>query len=137
MKSIAVKKARSWRLSFRVTVITIFLFLTLIMAVIGMALQYYFSTRLTTDSTLTLYHQAADQTRAYLASIDQSTSQILKLSAPRLGLADDLDHPQAMRALMTTILQDHSLYYASYVGFPNGDYYELINLDNGVEVRHN
>lgn len=135
MKSIAVKKARSWRLSFRVTVITIFLFLTLIMAVIGMALQYYFSTRLTTDSTLTLYHQAADQTRAYLASIDQSTSQILKLSAPRLGLADDLDHPQAMRALMTTILQDHPLYYASYVGFPNGDYYELINLDNGVEVR--
>lgn len=135
MESAVPKKARSWRLSFRVTVITIFLFLTMTMALIGIALQYYFSTRLATDSTLTLYQQAAEQTRAYLTSIDQSTSQILKLAAPRLGPADDLDHPQAMRALMTTILQENPLYYASYVGFPNGDYYELINLDSGVGVR--
>lgn len=54
MESAVPKKARSWRLSFRVTVISIFLFLTMTMALIGIALQYYFSTRLATDSTLTL-----------------------------------------------------------------------------------
>lgn len=79
-------KIKHWRLSFRVTVVSTFLFMTLATAVVGMALQYYFSTGLATKSTLSLYRQAAAQTGDYLGSLDKSVTQTLKMLAPRTGL---------------------------------------------------
>jgi len=129
------KPRRTWRLSFRVTVVSMFLFMTLATAAVGMALQYHFSTHLATKSTLALYRQAADRTREYLSSLDRTVTQTLRLVAPRLRVADADVDPAQVRSLFASILREHRLFYAAYVGLANGDFYELVNLDNGATVR--
>jgi HD-GYP domain-containing protein (c-di-GMP phosphodiesterase class II)/ABC-type amino acid transport substrate-binding protein len=131
----APSRLRHWRLSFRVTVVGMFMIMTLATAAVGLSLQFYFSTQLATNATLQLYRQSADRTSDYLSSMDQSVDMTLKLMAPKLNEHDEKPNLIQLRNLFATVLQNHPLFYAAYLGYADGNYYELINLDSGAEVR--
>jgi HD-GYP domain-containing protein (c-di-GMP phosphodiesterase class II)/ABC-type amino acid transport substrate-binding protein len=125
-----------WRLSFRVTVVGMFLVVTALTAAVAVALQYHFSTRLAGESALSDYRQTAARTGDYLAATDRDAISIMRLLAAEF---DANGGPRASRrtlSLLASTLRGHATFYAVYFGFPNGDLYDLINLDSGPEVRH-
>ena len=135
MSEQSILNPRRWRISFRLTVLGMFVVMTVLTATTAILLQYHFSTRLATDSARTQYSQAADRTREYLALVDQQTKSELKLLAAEFDNADFSLESIRARELFAIALSGHELFYSVYLGLPNGDLYELINLDNGINVR--
>ncbi|WP_455383879.1 HD domain-containing phosphohydrolase [Acidihalobacter prosperus] len=113
-----------------------FLIVTALTAAVAVALQYHFGTRLAGDSALSTYRQAAARTGDYLAAMDRNAKSTIRLLAAEL---DTRSGPLASRrtlSLFAATLRGHASFYAVYLGLPNGDLYDLINLDSGPAVRH-
>jgi len=124
------------KFSIRVTVVGMFLLMTAVTVAVALGLQYYFSTRLATQSALGDYRQAAADTRDYLDTVDKRATDATRLLAAYPGLVTEDGHvsPRA-RTLFTRALASNPLFYAAYIGLPNGRFYELVNLDSSPTVR--
>lgn len=122
-------KPRCWRISIRNLVVSIVVFATLVTAALAIGLQYYFSRQLAIDSALSSYQNAARDTSRFIESVDQHAIQIARVLAkyPRM-LNDEADYPH-MHDLFSEVMRNNPIYYSIYVGYPNGDFYEVINLD--------
>lgn len=129
-------KQRRWRFSFRVTVVGMFLMVTVMTAAVAVALQYHFSTDLAGESALSSYRQAADRTGDYLVSMDRNAKTVLRLLAADFNAQAGPLRTRNTLDLFAAILRGHASFYAIYFGFPNGDLYDLVNLDSGPDVRH-
>ncbi len=126
---------RRWRLSFRVTVVGMFLIVTAMTALVAVALQYHFSAQMAGESALSSYRQAAGRTGDYLAAMDRNAKSTLRLLAVEFDAQNDSLASRKTLSLFATVLRGHASFYAVYLGFPNGDLYDLINLDSGPNVR--
>lgn len=117
------------RISIRATVIGFFLVATVITASVAISLQYFFSTDMATESTLSVYQKTAASTRDYLSAVDSRATAATRILSQftrfegKNGISDD------SRQLFAEAMQRNPLFYAIYIGFSNGDFYELINLD--------
>jgi HD-GYP domain-containing protein (c-di-GMP phosphodiesterase class II)/ABC-type amino acid transport substrate-binding protein len=117
------------RISIRATVIGFFLVATVITASVAISLQYFFSTDMATESTLSVYQKTAASTRDYLSAVDSRATAATRILSQftrfegKNGISDD------SRQLFAEAMQRNPLFFAIYIGFSNGDFYELINLD--------
>jgi HD-GYP domain-containing protein (c-di-GMP phosphodiesterase class II)/ABC-type amino acid transport substrate-binding protein len=123
------------KLSIRVSVVFALVLLTLLMVSIAIGLQYYFNRKMATESALAQYQLSAAATRDYLQSIDKQTVQLTKILSRYPGIIqENWVHPNA-RLLFSEVLETAPLLYAIYIGFANGDFYELVNLKTHPDVR--
>jgi len=124
------------RFSIRLTVVSIFVFATLLTAGAAIGLQYYFSRQMAVDAALAQYRLSAARTRDYLSAIDTRASESAALLAryPNL-LHGKRINPEA-RSLFAEVMQRNPLFYAIYVAFPDGSLYQLVNLDSEPAVRN-
>jgi len=67
------------RISIRATVIGFFLFATVITASVAISLQYFFSTDMATESTLSVYQNTAASTRDYLSTVDSRAAAATRI----------------------------------------------------------
>ncbi len=132
----AASGKKHWRLSFRLTVVSMFIIITALTAAVAIGLQFYFSTRMATDATLKLYRQAAARTSDYLATEDNRAISATRFLAAYGGLVDGGHITARTRHAFANTLERNPHFYATYVGFDDGDFYELVNLDHSAEVRH-
>ena len=125
----------SQKLSIRVSVVFALVALTLLMVSIAIGLQYYFNRKMATESALAQYQLSAAATRDFLQSIDKQTFQLTKiLSRYPSIIQQNWIHPNA-RLLFSEVLETNPLLYAIYIGFANGNFYELVNLNTHPDVR--
>lgn len=127
---------KQWRYSIRIGVVAIFVIATALTASIAIGLQYYFSYQQSLTATKALYRQTAEQTADYLESRDRNARNIaLSLARyPRLANPDGQVPASTLSLFAQTLALNPGL-YAIYMGFDNGRFYELINLDAHPLVR--
>lgn len=123
------------RISIRFTVVTIFMLATIFTAIVAMSLQYYFSSRLAKQHALERYQQLSKATADHIAAIDQQAQNATLLLAqlPQL-IRDHRVNPLANRVFRQVML-NNPMFNAIHLGFENGDFYQLINLDAHANTR--
>ena len=117
------------RVSIRFTVVSIFIFATVLTSTIAISLQYYFSQSMATESALKHFDLDAKHMSQYLSQLDTEAVNITKLLSGLDQLIED-DHFNR-KALYTfaELMRSNPIYFGVNVGLPNGDFYQLINLD--------
>ncbi|WP_428636585.1 HD domain-containing phosphohydrolase [Shewanella sp.] len=127
--------AKPKRLTIRFTVVGIFIIATLFTASVAIGLQYYFSQRLATESSLHLYNQSANSTASYLQQLDSQASNTTKLVANFEGLYTPMGLTKAAKQVFSQAMLSANFIYAIYLGSPDGNLFELVNLDAHPIVR--
>ena len=126
---------RRLRISIRTVVIAFFLLATIVTASVAISLQYYFSKTSATESTLAMYKKTAAETRNYLDLIDEKASQTASILAQFTHFnKDQVVSDETTRLYMQGLLRN-PLMFGVYLGFANGDFYELVNLDSDKDAR--
>lgn len=114
--------------SIRVTVVSIFIFASILTASIAIGLQYYFSQKMAHSAAVQLYDFAAENASNYVEQKDERAANYSALLANFNNLTEEHRlHPNAIE-LFAKVLQKNNLYYSIYLGFPNGDLQQLVNL---------
>ncbi|GIU50067.1 hypothetical protein TUM4438_35010 [Shewanella sairae] len=126
---------RKKRFTIRVTVVGIFILATVLTAAIAIGLQYYFSKSMATDSAVNLYDLTAKNTSRYLTQVDNQAINTVHLLSNLDALSVNGGVNLETRRVFAEIMRTNSLFYALYIGTPNGDFYELINLDAHPIIR--
>lgn len=126
---------RRLRISIRTVVIAFFLLTTIVTASVAIGLQYYFSKTSATESTLAMYKKTAEDTRNYIDLIDEKASQTAGILAQLTHFSNDrVVSDETTRLYMQGMLRN-PLMFGVYLGFSNGDFYELVNLDSDKDAR--
>lgn len=120
-------------LQFRLVVAVILV--TLVTAAVALGLHYYFSRTMALDSAMARYQQTASATRDYLKNLDNNAAQTARVLAqyPQL-VAGDWVNPATL-PLFAEVMRNNPVMYAVYIGFNNGDVFELVNLNSSEAVR--
>lgn len=126
---------KRFRISIRATVIGFFLFATLVTASVAISLQYFFSTTMATESTLSVYQKTAASTRDYLSTVDSRSTSAARILSQFTRFVGISGISEDSRQLFAEAMQRTPLFYAVYIGFENGDFYQLINLESNPNVR--
>ncbi|MCX4187416.1 HD domain-containing phosphohydrolase [Methylophaga sp. OBS4] len=126
---------KRFRISIRATVIAFFLTATIITASVAISLQYFFSTTMATESTLAVYQKTAASTRDYLSVVDSRAAAAAKILSQFTRFVGTSGISEDSRQLFAEAMQNNTLFYAIYIGFANGDFYELVNLDADKNIR--
>ena len=123
------------RFSIRLTVVSIFVLATILTAAVAIGLQYHFSRRMAVDGALAQYRLTAAGTRDYLAAIDSKAVQSAAILArfPELVKGNRIN--SEAREVFAEVMRANPLLYAIYVGFSDGNFHELVNLDASPLVR--
>ncbi|ABZ78295.1 metal dependent phosphohydrolase [Shewanella halifaxensis HAW-EB4] len=130
-----LEKINNKRFTIRVTVVGIFILATILTAAIAISLQYYFSKNMATDAAVKLYNLTAKNTSSYLTQVDSRAINTTQLLSNFDVLVIDRAFNPEVRQAFADVMQINPLFYGIYVGMPNGDFYELINLNAHPIIR--
>lgn len=128
-----IKKSR--RFTIRFTVVSIFVVATVTTAAIAVSLQYYFSREMATEAAIERFNNLADVTSEYLSAADTKAEETTRVLANFPGLIEGQWVTPNVRELFSALMHESSLLHAVYIGFDNGDFYEVVNLNSGPNVR--
>lgn len=128
-------QGRNWKVSIRLTVVGLFVIVTLLTGAVAIGLQYHFGAGMARDAAFEVHRQTADSARQYLSSADaKAVTATRLLAAQRQLVVDGRPGPEA-RPLFAETLRRNPDFYAVYLGFGDGGFHELVNLDSGSRVR--
>lgn len=128
-------KTRTFKLSIRTLVVGIVLFSIVLTATVAIVLQFYFSRAITIDNALTQYQIAAHNTSDHYKVIEERATRAANLLAAYPFLAENTVDTSAVRELFAGMMRSNNMLYSIYLGYPNGDFFEVVNLDNSKAVR--
>lgn len=122
-------------ISIRITSIGIFIFISLVTALVAIGLQYEFSKSMTHSYTLQLYNYAANDVSEHLNRENDKTviDSALLANFNDLVIGEDL-HPDAFQ-LFANAMTRNDVYNSIYVGFPNGDLTQLVSINKTLNNR--
>lgn len=123
------------RFTIRFTVVSIFMVATLITALVAVGLQYYFSRMVATKVAVAQYGALADSSSQFLKSVDRQAGQTVKVLASYPGLAAGGEFGSDARGVFAEIMRNNPMFYSMYLGFGNGSFFQLVNLNSGESVR--
>lgn len=124
-----------FRLTIRLTVVMTFIIATFITAFAALTLQYYFMQQMATDAATERFNYLADKTSQLLNTIDSQAVETTRILASYPDLMNGNTVSQNARGIFSSLMLNRGMLYAIYLGLPNGDFYEVINLNSGEEVR--
>ncbi len=126
--------------SMKVTVVSVFLFLSSLIVILALSLQYYFSQGLAKDAALTAFNRTANGFSEKIDSLNTQTSNLVNVLSHFPQIDKEVDaqsqHP-ATEVIARAMLKNPNL-YGVYIGYGNGDFFELINLgrDENFKEKH-
>ena len=124
------------RFSIRLTVVAVFVLATSLTALIAISLQYYFSEKMAIEASVKNFNLATGSVVDYLARVNEKSENTLSVMVQNSSLISaNSEDKSELRNVMSEIMQLNPLFYALYVGYENGDFYELINLESSEIVR--
>ena len=130
-----IHKLRHHKLPIRVTVVSVFILATLITAAVAVGLQYFFSKQIATNATLSQFSGLSQHASQYLQTVDDRASKVAKVLSIYPSLLEDSLSGSEVRNVFAEFMRNNPMFYAIYIGFENGDFYELINLESSRAVR--
>lgn len=128
---------KNLHIGIRPTILTIFTLIVLFTLIITLGLQYYFFQSMALESIKNDMKKTAFKTSEKINNIDNSASNIINvielLQESNEKPNDLLQH--SLTNKFTSFMSDYSFIYAMYIGYENGDFYEVINLDINPSLR--
>lgn len=121
--------------SIRITVVFVFLLGILMTTSFAIILQYHFSTQIATDAATNHAANVARNTKEKVASLSRKATYAVELLARNTALVDGDQVGSIVDELFSNLLDNNNEFYAVYIGFANGDFYELINLEASPVIR--
>ena len=122
------------RLTIRFTVVSVFIFATLVTATLAIGLQYYFGQSLAKDTARDLYNTALAGVANETRGLARTNSNILNLLSDNKVLLDPAKQHSQLE-IFTRVLAANPLFYGVYVGKEDGSFFEVINLDANRQTR--
>jgi len=123
------------RIPLRRLVVSLMALLAILIALVAIVLQYYFSRDLAIESATNRYQMTARATHSFLQNAEDRAVQITRILARYPVLIHTNQGEPSMRDLFAEVMHSNPMFYSIYLGFPNGDFYELVNLDSDPAVR--
>lgn len=123
------------RFSIRLTVVGVFAIATTLTAAIAIGLQYHFSRAMAIESAKLRYESNAESTRNYLSGIDDNAFHVTRILARHPTVISSSDSKAQTLALFSEIMQNNNLFYAIYLGYEDGSFYEVVNLNSSNTAR--
>ncbi|WP_157619402.1 transporter substrate-binding domain-containing protein, partial [Psychromonas aquimarina] len=123
--------------SIRSNILFIFFTITFFIALLLIGQQYYFSSRLSLAAAGASFTHISQRVADRIKLIDSKMATMINMTAEYPALKDLSDYNQYHSAMnfFAKAMVDNPVIYALYVGYENGDFYELINL-RVVEGMH-
>lgn len=128
----AIKKKR---FSIQYTAVSIFLFATLFTATVAICLQFYFSKQLAHEYALNSFSVNAQATSKHLNMIDRKARNAVELLSKYTPIITENFVNHNINTIFSDVIRNNPYFYSVYVGFPSGDYYEVVNLDANSNIR--
>jgi len=126
---------RGFRLSIHSTVVIVFLIATLSTGAVAIGMHYLFSQSFAKDSALSVYEQTATSTHNFVESLDDKAEEIAYMLSKFPKLIDATGLSTESQAVFAEILARNPLLSFITVGFADGGFYQLVNLDSNVKIR--
>ncbi|MDP2559574.1 transporter substrate-binding domain-containing protein [Psychrobium sp. 1_MG-2023] len=123
------------RWTIRFTVLTVFVFANLLIAAVAIGLQYHFSKSMATETSLNYFNKTANQTRDYIEHNESRAIESVNSLANYPYLLQEQWVGETTPHLFAQTMQSNPAFYAAYIAFENGNFYELINLNSSLAVR--
>lgn len=128
------------QVSIRFTLVSIFMLVTLLTAGIAIGLQYHFSKSMARESALFFNILEASHVSDFLARIDDEAVNSTKLLSSLIHFIEPENLDVDIRPIFADIMRSNGMFHAISIGFPNGDYHSLINLESSkmseINCRH-
>lgn len=130
-----LRQWKDFRLSIHSAVITVFLIVTLMTGAVAIGMHYLFSQSFARDSALAAYQQTATSTHDFVESLDDKAEEIAYMLSKFPKLIEVEGISAETRAVFAEVLARNPLLSFITVGFADGGFYQLINLDSNVKIR--
>ena len=127
----------SLRIKIRTNILLHFLFVLLTLAIALIGLQYYFSEKMARESINDSFHQTAHKIALTLEERDRLSKEILyQIEAhPSIGSVVNTELPLNTVKHFIHTLKRYDNMYAIYLGYANGDFFEVINMHIGQDLH--
>ncbi|MDV6249881.1 HD domain-containing phosphohydrolase [Vibrio sp. EA2] len=123
--------------SMKVTVVTVFLFLSSLIVILALSLQYYFSQGLAKDAASTAFNRTANGFSEKIDSLNTQTSNLINVLShfPQIDQEVEISSQHSAREVIAQAMLKNNNLYGIYIGYGNGDFYELINLGDSENLK--
>ena len=116
------------QVSIRFTTVSIFVLTAVLTAGVAIGLQLYFSHQQATSGAIARYQVTAETVSQFYFRLDREAADATRLVANVASLARPDVTPNDARTVFTAIMASNPMYYAMYLGFDDGSFFEVINL---------
>ncbi|WP_135456356.1 HD domain-containing phosphohydrolase [Vibrio echinoideorum] len=124
------------KISLRFTVGTMFILATVLTAVVAVSLQYYFSKKMATEHTLSKLTMVSNDLSDYLGAVETDAVNTARLLASvKRSISQRLSKEES-HSILAEAIKDNPLFYSIYIGSPNDDFFQIINLESASSVRN-
>jgi HD-GYP domain-containing protein (c-di-GMP phosphodiesterase class II) len=120
-----------YKIKIRTNILIHFLFLVLALAIVLIGLQYYFSENMAKKAISSTFHRTAEKITLTLHDKDNLSKEILYQIETDLSLSQEKDKTAKERLIIKyfiSTLKRHDTMYAIYLGYANGDLFEVVNM---------
>ena len=119
------------RIKVRTNILIHFLFVLLMIALALIGLQYYFSKQMAREAVSKTFHQTAHKIALTLKDEDRLSKEVLYQIEhhPAIDIKVDRSLPIHTVKHFIHTLKRYENMYAIYLGFDNGDFFEVINMN--------
>jgi HD-GYP domain-containing protein (c-di-GMP phosphodiesterase class II) len=124
-------------ISIRVNILTNFTIIIGLIAASLLGLQYYFSQELAMSATHKSFVQTARQVTQHIQAGDAVAKNMIYLTELYPGLTlspTDSGHRETIKRFAITMQRSINV-YAMYIGHPNGDFFEVVNMDSSAMLH--
>jgi len=126
---------RNNNLSDRIFALSVVSALIIVIASIIIGSQYYAQRNAAIKTALTSYQLTAKDTDYFIASKERHATEIAESLAKYPDLKIDLRNSAKIIELFSNAMLSNPAFYNIYLGFPNGDFYEVVSLNNNPAMR--
>ncbi|THB63331.1 MAG: hypothetical protein D6E12_17105, partial [Desulfovibrio sp.] len=123
--------------SIRVTVLTLFLLVVCVSVSLVLGLQYHFSCGLAESAAENSFLGISEKVGDRIVALDRQSANLVNVLGHFQGL-EELPGSYQERVslpLLSAAMEDNPNLYAVYIGYENGDFFEVINLESSENVR--
>jgi len=118
------------RIKIRTNILLHFLFILMTLSLVLIGTQYYFSEKMAAEAIDRTFHQTAEKMAITMKDRDHLSKEILYQieSHPSIHTFDEKKLPMDTVRHFIHTLKRYENMYAIYLGFGNGDFFEVINM---------
>ncbi len=130
-------KFKHAKFSMKLTVVSTFILFGLLIISVAVGLQYYFSQTLAKTAATASFNATAHNISEKINYLDTESSGLAQLLSRYPRITDEADSTSVtpLVHVMAEAMTQKPYLYAIYIGYENGDFYELINLDSSKNLR--